>query len=584
MRAGAPVIFQAAFLHDGWRGHADFLERVDDRPSSATGATRLLDTKLARSVKPYFVIQLCLYSELVAQHPGLGPERDPCRARQRRAPEPSRSPTSPPTTAACARTSRRSSPAGLPTPTRDPVPHCGLCRWSDVCDARRLADDHLSLVARLARPQIAQARGRGHHDGRRARARPSRRSSRRDRRGHLRAAAPAGAPAGRSARRRASRATSCSSRSSTPTKAGAGSRCCRGPREGDVFFDIEGDPFYEDGLEYLWGVTYLEDGEQRFQRVLGHATAPRRSGRSRSFIDFVVERRRRYPDLHVYHYAPYEPTAMKRLMGLHATREDEVDDAAAPERARRPLPRRRAGAADLAAELLDQEGRGVLHARARGDGHRRRGLDPEVRGVARRPASRRCWTAIEATTRRTATRRCCCATGCSSAARECERAVRRRDPVAPGRRRRAQRRPARGQRRGRRAPARPARRRARGPAERSTRRARALAAGAAARLPPPRGQAGLVGVLLALRADPRRSSSCATPRRSPGSRERRARARCPQPAQLADLHARASPPRSTRSRGQLQRPVHRRVDPETGELDPFSARVQRRARATTTTA
>jgi uncharacterized protein len=29
--------------------------------------------------------------------------------------------------------------------------------------------------------------------------------------------------------------------------------------------------------------------------------------------------------MHVYHYASYEPTALKRLMGLHATREDEVD-------------------------------------------------------------------------------------------------------------------------------------------------------------------------------------------------------------------------------------------------------------------
>ena len=43
------------------------------------------------------------------------------------------------------------------------------------------------------------------------------------------------------------------------------------------------------------------------------------------FIDFVIERLERFPDLHVYHYAPYEATAIKRLMGLHATREDEVD-------------------------------------------------------------------------------------------------------------------------------------------------------------------------------------------------------------------------------------------------------------------
>jgi hypothetical protein len=33
-----------------------------------------------------------------------------------------------------------------------------------------------------------------------------------------------------------------------------------------------------------------------------------------------------YPDLHVYHFAPYEPAALKRLMGRYATRENEVDN------------------------------------------------------------------------------------------------------------------------------------------------------------------------------------------------------------------------------------------------------------------
>ena len=32
-----------------------------------------------------------------------------------------------------------------------------------------------------------------------------------------------------------------------------------------------------------------------------------------------------HPDLHIYHFAPYEPSALKRLMGRYATREDEVD-------------------------------------------------------------------------------------------------------------------------------------------------------------------------------------------------------------------------------------------------------------------
>src|SRR5205807_1254198 len=44
------------------------------------------------------------------------------------------------------------------------------------------------------------------------------------------------------------------------------------------------------------------------------------------FIDFVGEQRARYPNLHIYHYAPYEPTTLKRLMGQYATREDELDD------------------------------------------------------------------------------------------------------------------------------------------------------------------------------------------------------------------------------------------------------------------
>ena len=58
----------------------------------------------------------------------------------------------------------------------------------------------------------------------------------------------------------------------------------------------------------------------------GRATAtPRRPGFER-FVDHVVERRRRFPGMHVYHYAPYERTALSRLMGEHATREDEIDD------------------------------------------------------------------------------------------------------------------------------------------------------------------------------------------------------------------------------------------------------------------
>ncbi len=44
-----------------------------------------------------------------------------------------------------------------------------------------------------------------------------------------------------------------------------------------------------------------------------------------AFVDWVMARRREDPSMHVYHYAPYETSALKRLMGKYATREEEVD-------------------------------------------------------------------------------------------------------------------------------------------------------------------------------------------------------------------------------------------------------------------
>jgi hypothetical protein len=43
-------------------------------------------------------------------------------------------------------------------------------------------------------------------------------------------------------------------------------------------------------------------------------------------MDFLVERMQRFPGMHIYHYAHYEPSALKRLMSLHGTRELQMDD------------------------------------------------------------------------------------------------------------------------------------------------------------------------------------------------------------------------------------------------------------------
>jgi uncharacterized protein len=97
------------------------------------------------------------------------------------------------------------------------------------------------------------------------------------------------------------------------------------PDAGDVFFDMEGDPFEAGGLEYLFGVRYLEHGAPRFKPFWAHD----RTGEKKAFerlMDFLAARLERYPGMHIYHYAHYEPTALKRLMSLHGTREAQVDD------------------------------------------------------------------------------------------------------------------------------------------------------------------------------------------------------------------------------------------------------------------
>jgi predicted RecB family nuclease len=101
------------------------------------------------------------------------------------------------------------------------------------------------------------------------------------------------------------------------------------PDGGDLFFDFEGDPLWtaegtDWGLEYLFGV--VEGGRSgAFHPLWAH---DRRDER-KALIDFlalVAKRRRRYPNMHIYHYASYEKTALLRLAGRHGVGEDDVDE------------------------------------------------------------------------------------------------------------------------------------------------------------------------------------------------------------------------------------------------------------------
>jgi len=93
---------------------------------------------------------------------------------------------------------------------------------------------------------------------------------------------------------------------------------------GDLFFDMEGDPLQEGGLEYLFGIYTLKDGNPEFIDFWAHDRREEKEAFSR-FIDFVMDHLKKHPRSHIYHYAHYEPTAMKKLMSLHGVKEVQVD-------------------------------------------------------------------------------------------------------------------------------------------------------------------------------------------------------------------------------------------------------------------
>ncbi len=106
--------------------------------------------------------------------------------------------------------------------------------------------------------------------------------------------------------------------------------------KGDLFFDFEGDPLWtidgrQWGLEYLWGVLTLAGpagsptAADEFHPFWAHDRASERRALL-GFLAMVRKRMRRYPGMHIYHYAAYEKSALLRLAGRYGVGENDVDD------------------------------------------------------------------------------------------------------------------------------------------------------------------------------------------------------------------------------------------------------------------
>jgi predicted RecB family nuclease len=320
MRASAAVIYQATFSRDGWRGRADFLIRVDEPSDLGAWSYEPYDTKLARSAKAAAVLQLAWYAAEIAAIQGRLPERlhvvlgtnevesfRPAdvdaylRVAQRRL-----------------REHVEERPATYPWP----CDHCSRCDFNAVCRARWKDDDHLTRVASIRRDQIGKLEtvdvttltslAKSAADLRVRRLAPGTLERLRDQAGLQFHRYSTGELRYRL----------------LPPLDRRGLGLLPAPSPGDVFFDMEGDPFFDPAaqLEFLFGVLWREPDGSVTYRPFWAFDPDGEQAAFEAFVDLVSERRREFAEMHVYHYAAYEPSTLARLMGAHATREEEIDE------------------------------------------------------------------------------------------------------------------------------------------------------------------------------------------------------------------------------------------------------------------
>jgi uncharacterized protein len=207
----------------------------------------------------------------------------------------------------------------------EPTEHCDVCSWFPLCDTRRRDDDHLSFVAGISRNQRKALAELGFNT--------------------LAALAKLVLPPkpkiegiGDAAllRIREQARLQVQGREEgrlvyellDDIEGGNGLAMLPLPSSADLFLDFEANPYVlDEGLEYLIGMATLpaKSGSEPVYESLRALNRSEERKAFETFIGTVMERWRRNPAMHIYHYAPYEPTAIKRLSGRHATCVDEVD-------------------------------------------------------------------------------------------------------------------------------------------------------------------------------------------------------------------------------------------------------------------
>jgi predicted RecB family nuclease len=321
MKAGADIIFQASLQQGAFIGHADFLRKVPQASALGDHSYEVIDTKLAKTAKAKFLVQVALYSRMLVSIQGVQPQfmyvvlgDAQCTEQAFRVAD-----YADYLEHVLQRFEAFVNSAEQPVTYPEPCGHCGFCAWRDRCDEQRLQDDHLSAVAGISRSQTRKLQSAGVTTLRQLA----------DSTDALRI--PKLQTESLNKLRHQARLQFQGRSSDVPLfellpVAGERRGFHRMPKavEGDLFFDMEGNPLEEGGLEYLFGLYIDEGGQQTFKPIWAHSRDEEKIA-FEQFIDWVIAHLKRYPDAHIYHYASYEETAIKRLMSQHGTREAQVD-------------------------------------------------------------------------------------------------------------------------------------------------------------------------------------------------------------------------------------------------------------------